>query len=407
MTEDRLYADLPAFEHFVDHAFESRYYRAVPGHWLIQLADIESSTDAVAAGRYHDVNYIGAACVAAFNQLLNGLPVATVFGGDGATAVVPGGAAQSARQTLLGLRQWARREFDLELRVGSVPVAEIERQGASLAVGKMRLSPGNEVAMFRGRGLDIADALIKRDRGQRYRLADSPAAQPRPSLDELSCRWSPMPPQRDAMLCLIIGSSADDRHSQQQRDRCYADIVQQINAIVALDDPRSSPVKLSALDFQLRWRAMRSEINSRSGALLTRVARVLMIHVFARLLFATAWRAGNFDPDIYRKEIPVNSDFMKVSGMIRLVLDCTAEQISQIEQLLESAHQRGDIVYGLQRAERAIMTCLTPDVSGGRHLHYIDGSNGGFWAAAGDLKQRQTRADERASNNRDADRQRR
>jgi hypothetical protein len=42
-----------------------------------------------------------------------------------------------------------------------------------------------------------------------------------------------------------------------------------------------------------------------------------------------------------------------------MVLDCTSAQRRAIEDVLAAAHRRGDIVYGMQRSDSALMTCLT------------------------------------------------
>ena len=51
------------------------------------------------------------------------------------------------------------------------------------------------------------------------------------------------------------------------------------------------------------------------------------------------------------------------------------------------ASRRRELVYGAHVADRAQMTCLVFDYSG-RHLHFIDGANGGLSMAAKALKER-------------------
>jgi len=45
------------------------------------------------------------------------------------------------------------------------------------------------------------------------------------------------------------------------------------------------------------------------------------------------------------------------------------------------------LLYGLHVADRAHMTCLVFDYSG-RHLHFIDGADGGLFLAAKAFKER-------------------
>ena len=54
---------------------------------------------------------------------------------------------------------------------------------------------------------------------------------------------------------------------------------------------------------------------------------------------------------------------------------------------LEERFARRELVFGLHVADRAQMTCLVFDYSG-RHLHLIDGADGGLYMAAKALKER-------------------
>jgi len=105
-------------------------------------------------------------------------------------------------------------------------------------------------------------------------------------------------------------------------------------------------------------------------------------------LFALKVSAGDFDAERYQAEIADNSDYIKVAGSVKMVIDCTTAQADQIESLLESQFQAGELVYGIYRANQALMTCITPDINSGNHIHYIDGSDGGLWQAATGLKDR-------------------
>jgi Protein of unknown function (DUF3095) len=50
------------------------------------------------------------------------------------------------------------------------------------------------------------------------------------------------------------------------------------------------------------------------------------------------------------------------------------------------AQSAGTIRYGLHRQDAALMTCFTPSVTEGNHVHFIDGAGGGYAAAAAALK---------------------
>jgi hypothetical protein len=117
------YAALAPFTEFAEVTEAARYTPA-PEDWLVVLADIEGSTEAARAGRYKDVNLIGAACITAVLNVTSGLELPYAFGGDGATLLIPPGAKDAVAGALIRTRHVASSGFGLALRVGMVPVAE-------------------------------------------------------------------------------------------------------------------------------------------------------------------------------------------------------------------------------------------------------------------------------------------
>ena len=97
-------------------------------------------------------------------------------------------------------------------------------------------------------------------------------------------------------------------------------------------------------------------------------------------------RIGPYDAPAYREEVRRNSDYRKVADTLHMVLDCTAEQSVEIEDYLEGLRAQGRIAYGLHRADRALMTCLVFSLEQSRHVHFVDGADGGYALAALQLK---------------------
>ena len=77
------YRSVPRFERFADVA-DPACYRALPGDWLVGVADVVNSTGAIAGGRYKAVNIVGAGVICAVLNARGGEPFPFVFGGDGA-----------------------------------------------------------------------------------------------------------------------------------------------------------------------------------------------------------------------------------------------------------------------------------------------------------------------------------
>ena len=72
--------------------------------------------------------------------------------------------------------------------------------------------------------------------------------------------------------------------------------------------------------------------------------------------------------------------------MLRTGLDCRPDQTEAIEALSAKMRQKYGICYGIYNSGAALMTCYVPGFANGYHIHFIDGSNGGYAMAAKQLK---------------------
>ncbi len=382
MSDERFYHELEAFDDFAGIA-NPDHYAVAPDGWYVVIADVEGSTRAIAEGRYKNVNLIGAASInAVLNVTERGL-IPYVFGGDGATLLIPEASLAACRRALLGLRRLAETDFDLSLRVGLVPVVEIHRQPrARVLVGKYRLSPGNELATFTGGGIDLAERWIKSDPAWRVEQAGDEGP---PDLDGLSCRWEPLEAQRGVMLSLLLRARGDDARANA---RLYRDLIGEIDTIAGRLDARCKPVCDANMRFRWPPRGLRAEIRATVGDRnrIGYAARLYFNSFVQFLLDRFDWSAGGYAGKRYRVELRSNTDYRRFDDTLRLLLDCSEEQAGQIEAALAARAAGGEIEYGLHRSDSALMTCLVFSLEDSRHIHFVDGSDGGFTSAASRMK---------------------
>jgi Protein of unknown function (DUF3095) len=378
------YARLEPFADFAAVA-DARHYVEAPDGWLLVVADIKNSTEAARAGRYKDVNLIGAACITAVLNVTRGLELPFVFGGDGAALLIPAAARAAVAPALLRTRRLAARAFGLELRLGMIPIEEVRRRGRRVLVAKFALSPGNHLAMFAGGGLELADRLIKEGAG--FALDDEVDPGP-PDLNGLSCRWQPFQARRGGMLTLLVRAREVDSLPLQQ------EIIEALRRILDEAPEQAAPVQPANMRFVWPPVGLEAEARlTRGSASLWRRRAWLWFESFLQLLAERFdLRIGPYDAPAYREELRRNSDYRKVADTLHMVLDCTAEQIARIESYLEGLRAQGRIVYGLHRADQALMTCLVFSLEESRHVHFVDGAGGGYALAALQLKA-QLRAD--------------
>src|SRR5690348_15299107 len=100
-------------------------YSPLPEDWHVALCDVRNSTAAVEAGKYKNVNTVGAAAITAALNAAGSLDIPFSFEGDGCVLCVPPGLLEDIRAALAKTRDVARDGFGLELRIATVPVTRI------------------------------------------------------------------------------------------------------------------------------------------------------------------------------------------------------------------------------------------------------------------------------------------
>jgi hypothetical protein len=104
------------------------------------------------------------------------------------------------------------------------------------------------------------------------------------------------------------------------------------------------------------------------------------------LLQLTGTKMKRFDPAAYRRDTAGNTDFRKFDDGLKLTVDCPAQTIDELENLLVAARTAAVADYGLHRQDSALMTCIVPSAFTRDHMHFIDGAAGGYTKAAEMLK---------------------
>ena len=194
-SDAAFYSAIPAFHDF-GRLMEPSLYRSLPDGWLIGMADIVRSTDAIAGRRYKAVNMAGAAVIAAMTNAMERRDFPFVFGGDGASFAVAGADREMAERALAETAAWVKEALDLTMRVALVPVEAIRAASFDVRVARYAPSPHVCYAMFEGGGLRWADAAMKRGA---FAVAKA-SRDSHPDLTGLSCHFSEITSARGVML---------------------------------------------------------------------------------------------------------------------------------------------------------------------------------------------------------------
>ncbi|MBZ6076105.1 DUF3095 domain-containing protein [Microvirga puerhi] len=372
------YDGLPVFDRF-SRLTDPSLYIALPSDWVLGLADIVRSTDAIAAGRYKEVNTAAAAVIAAVANALHGHDFPFVFGGDGANFALPPEKIDLARKALTTVAAWVRDDFDLHLRIALVPVSEIRAAGYDVRVARFAASPDVSYAMFVGGGMAYAEREMKAGH-----FALQPGEQgAHPDLTGLSCRFDEIPAIHGVILSLIVVPTEDVRP---------ADFSRLIGNILSLAEDRKGaqrPIPAGGPTLSTPFKGFAMEAKALSGTRKPSLATTLTLGIRRLISFAIfrlGIRIGGFDPNRYTRQLVENTDFRKFDDGLRMTLDCTPALADRMEAMLRDAQAQGIARYGLHRQDSALMTCFVPSATRSDHIHFVDGAMGGYAMAAQALK---------------------
>ncbi|MFY9970977.1 MAG: DUF3095 family protein [Roseiarcus sp.] len=378
MTSDAtdFYASLPVFDNFAE-AVKAKNYRPLPDDWVIGFSDVVGSTQAIANGRYKAVNMVGAGVIASVANALGRRPFPFIFGGDGASFAVSPSEAPAAAQALAAMAAFAHAEFELDLRIATIPVRQIRAAARDVRVARFAVSEHCNYAMFAGGGLSWFEERAKRGE---FALPHAPDGA-LPDLSGLSCRWGVAPAKYGLVLSVIVSPRGDDPR--------YPALVDEVVQMVLGAAQSGRPITVESLGvgaagqaIALEACAVKASGVSRLRAQFTAATNYLMGLTFHKLKL----KAGGFDAALYAAEVAANADFRKFDDGLRMTLDCAPAFADALEARLAAADDFAD--WGVFRQKSAQITCFVPSINEHGHVHFVDGAEGGYTMAATALKAR-------------------
>ncbi len=388
---NQFYEELPSFSDFEDLT-DGDHYHPLPEDWWVFVTDVVDSSDAVQNGRYRDVNKLGAATVTTIQNILNEEQFPFTFGGDGATVALPESYRDSTAKNLSGLRKLAQENFGLDLRVGAVSVRELYEEGTRLDVAKYELIDGRSISFFRGEGVSLASDKIKNARAK-YQVEAYPKKFL--DLDNLSCRWNPIPNQRGTVLSILIKS----RRDSENKKTVYDSVLHRLNQILEGGISNANPINTSRMSYRSFRQVLADEMRYQTSLFsLTFMGRFFEI-ILAVLVFRLGLNPGLVNARKYLRDTRTQSDYRTFDDMLRLTVDCSQEEREEIRTFLQSQRNDGNLFYGLHESDHTLMTCFVQNLESGGHLHFIDGAQGGYTQASTNLKKQMNQELQNESSN--------
>jgi hypothetical protein len=383
------YAGLPLLTEFSAVA-DTRNFAQLPADWHVAMCDVRNSTKAVEAGNYKHVNTVGASAVTAMLNAAGELDIPFIFEGDGSAFCVPPQLLEDAKAALVKTQEMAKDSFGLELRVATLPIAQIRKAGLDIWVARVRVSANYIQAAFAGGGMAYADKYMKDPATAQLCEVKPGSVAARGSLEGLECRWQDIPSLHGETVSLIVRALTEDAG---KAGAIYREVIAKVREVYGSDEA-CHPLTPPALQLMpaLSARQLGNEAGVRAAGrgqfgkwLWLMRARWFVILGWFLMKFGlktefTDW--GTYKETLYR-----NTDVRKFNDVYRQILAGTAAQREALDAWLAGRYARRELVYGLHVTDRAHMTCLVFNYSG-KHLHFIDGADGGLFLAAKQFKER-------------------
>jgi Protein of unknown function (DUF3095) len=377
-NNDLFYSRLPVNEIPIsDLLMEEHLFFKIPDNWQVVITDVKNSTLALKEGLYETVNLVATGSIVAVLNIAYkaNLSVPFFFGGDGATFILPPGIFDSTMQALLLHRENTRNSFNLDLRVGSLPVAEIYEAGHDLNIGKLKTSQLFAIPVLLGSGLAYAEKKVK---GADYVFADTPVTNEELDLSGMQCRWDRIKPPANNFEVVSLLVIARDGMKQTT---AFKKVMDKMDEIYGEPQTRK-PITIDKLKLKTTLARIGLEMKARMGG-------------FKLLYLLTNWIKGSLAPfyfrtkkgKVYLNNLVDMSDTLVIDGKINTVISGTPRQREQLEAALNEIEKDGDIYYGLFVSKESVMSCYVRNMND-RHVHFVDGAEGGYTKAATVIKKK-------------------
>jgi len=377
VNNDLFYSRLPVNEiPLSDLLTEEHLFFKMPANWYVVITDVKNSTAAIQKGLHETINLVATGSIVAVLNIAYkaNITVPFFFGGDGASFIIPPTLLEAALHALLQHKENTKTNFDLDLRVGHIPVTEVYEHGHALNISKLRTSELFAIPVLLGSGLIYAEKKIK---GPDYMFATLTAGAEL-DLSGMQCRWDRIkPPENFFEVVSLLAITPEG----VEQSRAFKKVIDSIDAIYG-EPQKRKPITVDKLKLKTTLAKIGLEMKARMGAF--RPLYLVMNWIKTSLgYFYFKTKKGK----AYLHNLVDLSDTLVIDGRINTVISGTAQQRELLETALDKIEREGEIIYGLYVSKESVMSCYVRNMSD-RHIHFVDGAEGGYTKAAGMIKQK-------------------
>ena len=352
-------------------------FTGIPSDWHVIITDIKNSTRAFENGRHEEVNLIATGSIICTLNLAQkaGIQIPFFFGGDGATMIVPPELHKPGLNALTVHRENTLRNTGLDLRVGAVSVSSLLQAGHTLSISRLFLTDLFSIPVVLGDGLSEAEAIVKlRSDTEALQVTDETL-----DLTGMECRWDRIKPQTVQHEVVSLLVTCLEMHQQAP---VYKRVFEALDRIYGPYEKRN-PVSIPKLSLDTSFKKMALETRIHLGhAHLFETTKKWLLTTYGKWFYMNQKEGLE-----YLQELVQLTDTLVIDGRINTVIAGTAEQRLQLQDFLDALEQDRLIIYGLYTSSESVMSCYVQDRKT-NHIHFVDGSDGGYTMAAKMMKEK-------------------
>jgi hypothetical protein len=272
------------------------------------------------------------------------------------------------------------RNFGLALHLGSLKVKTVLASNASLKIAKVQQGSGFNKAVVIGDGLKRAEREIKEASSKNISVNDEYIL----NMAGLECRWDKIKPPsgENEIVCYLI-----DAKDQEKQLEVYRGVLKKADEIYGSLEHRS-PLSLNRLNLLLNLGKAQKEMFVKFGKWnLGYFMRTFFTTLLGIFYFRNNLKLGEIRARDYLSQIIANADTLTVDGRINTIISGQQRQRMEFVKYLNEQESKGILVFGHHISKESIMTCYIEHMNA-EHIHFVDGSDGGYTEAAKQLKKK-------------------
>lgn len=254
-------------------------------------------------------------------------------------------------------------------------LSQVLEAGYKLKIARIKMGEEFIIPAVIGNGIKYVESLVK----SKDQYTQVPGIKNALDLKGMECRWDKIKPPSNSneILCLIVEAMNEDDQA-----RVYKKIFDIIDSLYGSLSKRK-PITIPKLKLDNSPGKIKLEMKAKLGRFST---FYLLWNWFTTLIGSYYFR--NFKKGReYLHSLVEHCDTLDVDGRINTLISGTPEQHKSLIQTLERMENEGEIIYGHHMSKESIMSCFVLDRIN-EHIHFVDGSDGGYTRAAVELKKK-------------------